>query len=373
MLITASVLTQLILPSTVLAQEDLGISAQAYVLIEAKSGTVIAASNEHEQLAMASTTKIMTALLTLEQDNQDAYFTVDNDAILVEGSSMGLLADDQVSFSTLAVGMLLASGNDAANVAATEIGGDIDNFVDIMNERASEIGMSNTNFVNPSGLYDEEHYSSAYDMAMLTRVALDNRDFKEICSSEKMTIEYGNPPYTRTLSNHNKMLSMYEGAIGVKTGFTKLAGRCLVSAAERDGVTLICVTLNAPNDWNDHTRLLDYGFAGVKKVDVSSIFPQIEIDVVGGSNEKVSVLSSDDSQIILLNEQDPSQITTKIICDNFIYAPISSNQKLGIVEYYIADSLVFTSDLVASESISYYEIPQEEISFFAKLYNMIFG
>ncbi len=142
-----------------------------------------------------------------------------------------------------------------------------------MNERAQQIGMEQTNFVTPSGLDAQDHYSTAYDMALLAREAIRNEDFLSICSQTKITTEYGNPPYKRTLTNHNRLLSLYEGAIGVKTGFTKKAGRCLVSAAQRDGVTLICVTLNAPDDWNDHSALFDYGFSQVHTEKGQNPFP----------------------------------------------------------------------------------------------------
>lgn len=158
---------------------------------------------------------------------------------------MGLKEGDMVSLRALAVGMLLSSGNDAANAAAVKIAGSIDAFVMRMNARAKLIGMENTVFETPSGLDEGEHGSTAYDMALLAREALQNEDFLKICSSYNMSISYGNPPYKRSLTNHNRLLKLYENAIGVKTGFTKKAGRCLVSAAEKDGMRLIAVTLNA--------------------------------------------------------------------------------------------------------------------------------
>lgn len=235
--------------------EAYGVGAAAAIVMEAESGEVLFAQEIHRQLPMASTTKIMTALLTLEQPNLQQEFTVDETAIRVEGSSMGLRQGDTVTLYALAVGMLLASGNDAAGAAAVRISGSMKAFVAEMNRRAASLGMNNTHFVTPSGLDAEEHYSTAYDMALLARAALQNPLFAGIVASRRMTVSYGQPPYARSLLNHNRLLSLYGDAIGVKTGFTKKAGRCLVSAAEKDGVRLICVTLNCPDDWNTHAAL----------------------------------------------------------------------------------------------------------------------
>ena len=227
---------------------DYQTKAKAAVLMDAQTGRVLFAQNAGLRLPMASTTKIMTALLTLEQGGLDNYFQVDSDAIRVEGSSMGLQEGDSVSLRALAYGMLLASGNDGANAAAVRISGSIPAFVERMNARAAEIGMADTRFATPSGLDDPGHYSTAYDMALLAREALQNPLFAEICAQSKAVVQYGNPPYNRWLTNHNRLLREYPGTIGVKTGFTKASGRCLVSCAERDGVRLIAVTLGCPDD-----------------------------------------------------------------------------------------------------------------------------
>ncbi|MBQ4100232.1 MAG: D-alanyl-D-alanine carboxypeptidase, partial [Oscillospiraceae bacterium] len=216
--------------SVVFEFRAVGVSANSAVLIEMQTGKVLYEKNAHQKLSMASTTKIMTALLTLESQNLDTYFTVNPKVIQVEGTSMGLLEGDQVTLRALAYGMLLASGNDAANSAAVAVGGSIDAFVAMMNERAKLLGMKNTSFKTPSGLDDDGHYSTAYDMALLASAALSNPDFVEICSKETAKIKYGNPPYDRWLKNHNKLLTGYDGTISVKTGFTKKSGRCLVSA-----------------------------------------------------------------------------------------------------------------------------------------------
>ena len=251
-----------------ISAQNINISAQAAVLIEAQTGKVLFGKNENEKRPMASTTKIMTTLLCLESGNLDEQFVVDPNAIKVEGSSMGLVEGDIVTKRALCYGMLLPSGNDAANATAIKIAGSYEAFANMMNARAKQIGMLNTYFVTPSGLEGEGHGSTAYDMALLTREALNNADFRAICSQKNSKISFGNPPYDRWLKNSNKLLDYYSGCIGVKTGFTDDAGRCLVSAAERNGVTLICVTLKAPSDWSDHAKMFDYGFSIVKNYDL---------------------------------------------------------------------------------------------------------
>ena len=235
-------------------------SASAYIVMEATTGRVLYGKNIHERLAMASTTKIIGALMVLEQENLDEYFMVDSDAIQVEGSSMGLTEGDLVSLYSLACGMMLPSGNDAANAAGVRLYGSIDGFVEAMNQKAEELGLSDTHYVTACGLDAADHYSTAFDLAKLTRIALQNEDFAYICSQSNMKVKFGDPPYERWLKNYNRLLELYPDCIGVKTGFTDDAGRCLVSAAERDGMTLICVTLNAQDDWSLHAFLYDKCF-----------------------------------------------------------------------------------------------------------------
>jgi D-alanyl-D-alanine carboxypeptidase/D-alanyl-D-alanine carboxypeptidase (penicillin-binding protein 5/6) len=246
------------------------ISAVSAIVIDAESGKVLFAKNCSEIRAIASLTKVMTTLLTIEAGIEagdlDRQFTVDNCAIHVEGTSMGLLEGDIVTRRALCYGMMLPSGNDASNAAAVSVAGSVPEFVKLMNTRARQIGMSDSTFANPHGLDQCGHLSTARDMAILTRYALHlspepvRELFREICGSESVRLEFGNPPYRRWLKNNNKLLHMCEGGIGVKTGFTDSARRTLISASERDGATLIVVTLNAPDDWNDHIAMFDYGF-----------------------------------------------------------------------------------------------------------------
>ena len=219
------------------------VRAEAAVVMDADNGRLLYAQNPDKRLANASTTKIMTALLTLEEPEQDRYFTVDPDAIRVEGTTMGLQPGDSVTLHQLAAGMLLPSGNDAAGAAAVEIAGSEEAFVRRMNRRAEELGLTNTQYRNPSGLDAPGHYSSARDLATLAAHALENEDFADIVSQQEMRMAFGNPPYNHSIYTTNKLLERYPPAIGVKTGYTEDAGLCLVTAAEQDGTRLIVVTL----------------------------------------------------------------------------------------------------------------------------------
>lgn len=314
------------------AQQPPTPQARGYALIEAATGRVLAGGNLHERLPMASTTKIMTALLALEQPEPDRWFLVNRDAIQVEGSSMGLQPGDQVTLRVLAAGMLLHSGNDGAGAAAVAVSGSQEAFVEEMNRRAAEMGLLDTHFSTPSGLDADGHYSSAYDMAQLARQALRNPDFAEICASARMQVRYGAPPYERWLVNHNRLLEQYSGATGVKTGFTKKAGRCLVSSAQRDGVTLICVTLGAPDDWNDHTALLDYGFGQIEPRNLRRLAGERLIPVAGGTSLTAAAGPAGSLWAGLLPGD---QVEARIFLRPLLFAPAPQGQAVGEARFFL--------------------------------------
>jgi D-alanyl-D-alanine carboxypeptidase/D-alanyl-D-alanine carboxypeptidase (penicillin-binding protein 5/6) len=236
------------------------ISGHSAIVMDASTGKILFSKNHEEIRAVASLTKVMTTVITLEAGDSEREFAVNNEVIHVEGTTMGLRENDIVTRRALCYGMMLPSGNDAANAAAYSVAGCVREFVKLMNLKAQQIGMGSTTFRNPHGLDEAGHLSTAHDMALLTAYALGNADFREIARSGTARLEFGNPPYRRSLNNNNKMLSLYDGCIGIKTGFTDNARRTLISAAERNGTVLIAVTLNAPDDWNDHIKMLDYGF-----------------------------------------------------------------------------------------------------------------
>lgn len=242
---------------------------------------------------MASTTKIMTALLAIERLDPETVVTVPKEAVGIEGSSIYLTEGEQITVSDLLYGLMLESGNDAATALAIAAGGTVEDFVRLMNERAAELGLEDTHFSNPHGLSADDHYTTAYDLARLTCAALENETFASIVSCKTKTISDGR----RYLSNHNRLLRSYEGCIGVKTGYTLATGRTLVTAAERDGLTLVAVTLNDRSDWADHTRLLDYGFAHYESVALEGV-SGTPLPVVGGVAESVSVSAADGSVVL---------------------------------------------------------------------------
>ena len=327
------------------------ISAKAAVLISADTGEVVYALNCNEKLPMASTTKIMTTLLCIESGGLYDEFIVDSDAIKVEGSSMGLQEGDIVTKYALCCGMLLPSGNDAANAAAVKIAGSIEDFAELMNERAASIGMSRTFFVTPSGLEGEGHGSTAYDMAILAREALRNDIFRSICSQQRTKLSFGNPPYERWLKNTNKLLSMYDGVYGVKTGFTDEAGRCLVSACERGGKDLICVTLNDRNDWDDHMALYNYGFETVRDLQVS--LPEgLAMDVVGGGSEKLRLLPENGSLSVTSLTGNEDDITYTLLSSPFEYAPVHKGDKAAELKVSFMGREVEKVPLYAAEDIA---------------------
>lgn len=350
------------------ALDQSDVSAECAVLISEQTGEIIFQKNAYTHHSMASTTKIMTSLIAAESGRIRDEIVVSENMINVEGTSMGLLPGDSVSLLELIYGMLLPSGNDAANVTACYIGGNVENFAKLMNNKAREIGMNNTNFVTPSGLDDENHYSCAYDMALLGRYAIQNPIFKTVCSSKKATLSYGNPPYRRTLYNHNRLLSTYKYALGIKTGFTKKSGRCLVSYAQKDGVGLVAVTLNAPNDWSDHKKMLDFGFSEVNSVEIKADIPKT-VKVVGGNVENLSV-KSDPFIFYGINE---SKVTQEILTDRIIYAPIKKGDKIGEVRYFFDGNIICTKDIVADDDIDFCQKEQEEKNFFFKIKERLFN
>ncbi len=260
--ITAFVL--LTIPQNVNAQ--IYVSASSAILMEQESGRVIYEKDAHTQRRIASITKIMTAILAIESGKMNDMVKVSENAVRSEGSSIYLKSGEKISLEDLVYGLMLRSGNDAATAIAEHVGGSLDGFVYLMNQKAQELGMADTHFANPHGLDDhEDHYSSAYDMALLTKYAMDNDQYKKIAGTEKYRSENPDGEWDRVWKNKNKLLTgLYEYTTGGKTGYTKRAKRTLVSTAEKDGVELIAVTLNDPDDWDDHINMYESAFKNYK-------------------------------------------------------------------------------------------------------------
>ena len=330
------------------------VSAQSAVVLTADTGTVLFEKDGHTPRPVASTTKIMTALLALEaaQERGDPLVDITQEMVAVEGSSMGLQAGDSISLTGLAAGMLLASGNDAANAAALYLDASLESFAARMNQRAAVLGMEDTHFVTPSGLDGEDaqglgHLSTAYDMALLARAALEDQAFRQLCSSPSLAVEFAEPVKRVTYTNHNKLLTQYQGCVGVKTGFTKEAGRCLVSAAERDGALLIAVTLNAPNDWQDHAALLDYGFTQVEPYPLAGGDVRLTVPVVGSPVEVMSLRGSNGGEVTLPLGQG-AQVERVVRVPKFLYAPVEAGEQVGEICWYLEGQLLGSAPLTAA-------------------------
>jgi len=299
----------------------------AYILMESDTRQVIKKENENERLPIASTTKIMTALVALENAKPGDIFTVSKNAQNQEGSSIYLREGDKMSVENLLYGLMLNSGNDTAVALAEGVAGSTEAFCGLMNEKAREIGCKNTNFKNPNGLNEDGHYSTAYDMALIMAYAMKNEELAKIMSTKRYNIDDGNS--ITYLKNHNKLLWQYEYCTGGKTGFTKASGRCLVTSAEKDGVRLVAVTLNCPDDWKEHTKLFDYGFETVKDTKIIEKGSILTTKIING--KKVNLIAAEDAKIPLANGK-KCNITGKIhlkeensdikIGDNLGYARI---------------------------------------------------
>ena len=310
-----------------------GVSARGAVLMEAESGDVVFGQNENARLPMASTTKIMTALVALESLPVETVVRITAPSVGVEGSSIYLTEGETLTLEQLLYALLLESANDAATAIAMAVAGSVEAFAEEMNQKAASLGLKDTHFVNPHGLDHEEHYTTAYELAVITRAALQNETFRAICATKRKTSPLRGEEGIRLLLNHNKLLDSYEGCIGVKTGFTKKTGRCLVSAAEREGITLIAVTLNAPDDWRDHTAMLDYGF------DLYETIPLCEAGafsaplwLISGLQEYVMVENTDALAVTLRRDHGPIRCVVEL--PRFAFAPVSAGETVGCLRFF---------------------------------------
>jgi len=310
-----------------------GVSARGAVLMEAESGELIFGQNENARLPMASTTKIMTALVALESMPVDTVVKITPESVGVEGSSIYLCEGETLTLEQLLYALMLESANDAATAIAMAVAGSVEAFAEKMNARAASLGLTDTHFVNPHGLDAEEHYTTAYELALVTREALRNPLFRKITATERKTIPLRGEEGVRLLLNHNKLLSSYEGCIGGKTGYTKKTGRCLVSAAEREGVTLIAVTLNAPDDWRDHTAMLNYGFDLYERTPLCDEgFYAAPLWLVSGSQDYVMVENTQALSAIL--RVDHGDIVCVVELPRFEFAPIAVGETVGYLRFY---------------------------------------
>ena len=335
---------------TFASPQGISLSAESAALIDATSGELLFEKNGDRRMGMASTTKIMTALVAAECCDIKKTIEVSPDAVGIEGSSIYLYAGERFTLEELLYALLLRSANDAAAAIAIAVGGSIEKFAEMMNARAEEMGLVNTHFTNPHGLYDKEHYTSAHDLAVISSHLLQNDVLRRIVSTYKITIPfYESSDNTRFLVNHNKMLKLYDGAIGIKTGFTKATGRCLVSAAERDGLTLIAVTLNAPDDWNDHKKLLDLGFDSYESVLIAEAGSFLyQMPLVGGKESYVRLVNTKELRLTLPKLRDELKCRVETY-HRFEFAPTYAGAELGRVIYLYNGKAVASSPLLCAE------------------------
>ena len=340
------------------------VSARSAALYLPETKSFLYAKNASDPMPMASTTKIMTAIIALEHSELSDIVKIDDSAIGTEGSSAYLRHGDVLSMEELLYALLLQSANDAAVAIACHIGGDINSFVDLMNEKAEMLGLSNTHFTNPHGLDDKEHYTTAEELAIIAATALENQIFRKIASTYKKS--FVTDERSRTYVNHNRLLVDYDGCIGVKTGYTKRSGRCLVSAAERDGLRYVAVTLDAPNDWMDHRTMLNYGYDKMEKIQFATNFDHLyKIPIIDGKTEYIYAANTDDADIIV--EKGDHRVDEYVKLTRYAVAPIEKGEILGEIIYTLDGRESARVQIVATESVE----KQEKQGFFSKILSLI--
>ena len=319
------------------------ISAKSAILLDCATDRVIYEKDADSRSLIASTTKIMTALIVCEQCNVLDRVKVPKEAVGIEGSSMYLKEGESLTVQELLYGTMLPSGNDAATALAIYCGGTVEGFVQLMNDKARSLGLKDTHFENPHGLDSQQHYSTAKDLGKLASYAMENPIFAKIASTK--TVRAGE----RYLSNHNKLLWQVDGADGVKTGYTKAAGRILVSSAQRDGRRLVAVTISDPNDWQDHAQLLNMGFDRYRSctlVKAGSVLGTVE--VAGGQEAVVQLIAKENFSYSLTEDE-----STRILLPSpgFVYAPVAENQNAGFAQIYLEDQWIGSVSLVYGNTI----------------------
>lgn len=302
------------------ARAELAVSAKAAILMHADSGRVLYEKNADEHMLIASTTKIMTAIVVLEHCELDDLVEVDSRSAGIEGSSMYLKAGESYTVEDLLYGLLLVSGNDAASALALHVADSMEEFAELMNAKAAELGMTESSFKNAHGLDEEGHYSTARDMAKLAAYCIGNEDFARIAGTVSHTVG------EQTLVNHNRLLREYDGCLGLKTGYTMAAGRTLVTCAERDGARYVCVTLNDPADWDDHKALYDWAFANYSFAEVIPAGLSYEVPLISGA-EMTAPAETEGAAYALI--QNGESYDMELELPAFAFAPISEGDRAG--------------------------------------------
>ena len=327
------------------------ISAEKAILLDASTGRVLYEKDADSRSLIASTTKIMTALVVCEQCNVMDRMRIPKEAVGIEGSSMYLKAGEVLTVQELLYGLMLASGNDAAVALAIYCGGTVEGFAQLMNDKAHELGLKGTHFENPNGLDSPGHYSTARDLARLAAYAMENPIFAKTVSTKSIRIGQ------RTLQNHNKLLSYVEGVDGVKTGYTKAAGRILVSSALRQGRRLIAVTINDGNDWSDHRDLLEKGFEKYHPQRIVSEGDCVgTAEILSGVSQRVQLLAGADFDFSLASDEDPYLVLSG---PGFVFAPVVQGQEAGYAYICIGEKTVGKIPVIYGQTVEQKKIPKK--------------
>ncbi len=349
--------TVLMLASWSVSVQAIDVNAGAAVLMDSVTGKVLYEKNGYTQMGMASTTKIMTAILAIENGNLDDIVTVSSNAAGLEGTSMYLALGEKVKMEDLIYGLMLPSGNDASVAIAEHISGSVEAFAELMNQKAKEIGANQTHFTNPHGLYDPNHYTTAYDLALISRYAMQNPVFEEVAATGTKAVPWEGHKEKKWLANANKLLKMYDGADGIKPGYTPETGRTLVGSATRDGWRVITVTLNCRGDWEEHKKMFDYAF-NLYQVNRFAYqgMPMSTVRVAEGSEIEVPIgIQGEYAEV----EPKNTEIHTsyQVTVNQPVSAPVEKGQQLGTVLVQPDGMEAKEFPVVALESVQYVKEP----------------
>lgn len=337
--------------ANIAAADNLTVSADAAILMDAKTGQILFAKNPLKKRPPASTTKIMTALLALETAGMNDIVTVSKKAAYTEGSSMYLTTGEKLRVSDLLYGALMNSGNDACVALAEHIAGSTASFAELMNMKALSLGAVNTHFTNPHGLPDPNHYTCAYDLALIARDALKNQTFAQIVSTRSKIVDWPGQKWNRKLENTNKLLWNYIWADGIKTGTTSAAGQCLISSATKGNRHLISVVLHSGNRWQDSINMFEYGFNKFEYQQVAVKGAEFtRHKVQNGVQEEIPVVYASDDSILLPSGKE-DVLEKRVALEPYPAAPIKKGEKIGSVSYYIKGNYTGQVDLIAGENV----------------------
>ncbi len=342
---------------------DLSINSRAYVVIDRNTNSIVLEKNSNQKRKMASTTKIMTAIVVIEHRDLSETVTISKKSANTGGSRLGLKTGDKVSVRDLLYGLMLKSGNDAAVALAEYVGGSIEGFANLMNSKANELGLKNTHFETPHGLDSDNHYTTAYELALLSNYAMNNKTFSTIVGTKSCTIFING--YSKAINNTNELLGNLSGVYGIKTGFTNGANRCLVSACKRGNLDLICVVLGADTKkfrTTDSIKLLEYSFNNFKLIDVGKLAEEKftnwkkeyeqHLFIDKGISKTISIdMKNFEHPIIPIHKEKGSSLCVEIECDKNFIAPIHANQVIGLINIKCDNQIIASSNIFVTKEI----------------------